>query len=411
MRRQAANIAAVAAALLLALALLEAALRLWPGLIAEAVLANFEQPLQRELAARLDLPLKQARRCLAPAERSDHGPELCLIAPDMRFRMPLDPPDLAAGAQAVMAHDGKGFCNPPAKAERPRATIVSVGDSFTWCTVLPPEATFTARLESMLGEPTYNLGVPGIGPYEYLEILRRFGLPLAPRLVLFNIYEGNDLRDADRFADELATPSSDVSRERAERRSPGEALIGRSYALNFIAGATEHLVDQWRPQQLDFRYQVDSRQGKVLMNAGQTDRDEVKYARRLRTGEIGLALWDRAFADLAALAGAEGFIAVVSYIPAAYTAHAASVDFVDPSIGPDLAAMSQTQRSYLRQLCAAHHLVFIDLAEPIQAAMPGSELAYFPANLHLTASGHQLIASALAPRLKELLASPPAPAR
>ena len=243
MRRHLANAAALVVAVLSGIAVLEIGLRLWPAAISPAVLANFESPLRREIAAMLDLPLKQARRCISPDERSDHGPELCLIAPNMDYRQPVDPADVAAGAQAVLPHDARGFCNPPAKAERPQATIVSVGDSFTWCTVVPPEATFTALLETVLGATTYNLGVPGVGPYEYLEILRRFGLGLEPRIVLLNIYEGNDLRDAVRFEQQRArdglVAEGQSGGEPAERSSPRKMLLRHSYALNFIAGAIE----------------------------------------------------------------------------------------------------------------------------------------------------------------------------
>ena len=164
------------------------------------------------------------------------------------------------------------------------------------------------------------------------------------------------------------------------------------------------MVDQWRPQKLDFRYEIGVHGDRVLMNGGQADHDEVKYARRLLGGEISLALWDRALEDFATLAAERGFIPVVSYIPAAYTANAATVTFKDPTVGRDLAAMSQAQRAYLRQQCAAHQLTWIDLTEPLQAAMATSDLAYFPYNLHLTPAGHRIVAAALAPKLRELLA-------
>jgi hypothetical protein len=91
--------------------------------------------------------------------------------------------------------------------------------------------------------------VPGVGPYEYLEILRRFGLPLEPRLVLFNIYEGNDLRDAARFAEQLARGASAAqgaqgSSDEAAVGFLGDLLFRHSYALNFIGAAIEHLVKQ-----------------------------------------------------------------------------------------------------------------------------------------------------------------------
>ena len=386
MRKRLANAAAVAAAVLVALAVIEIGLRLWPAAISPAVLANFDRPLQREIAARLDLPLKQARRCIAPEERSDRGPELCLIAPQMQYRQPVDPADLAHGAEAVLPHDARGFCNPSAKAERARAAIVSVGDSFTWCTVVPPEATFTALLEPRLGATTYNLGVPGVGPYEYLEILRRFGLPLEPRIVLLNVYEGNDLRDAVRFAEQRARGAqAGQSRSAAAEREPlRKTLLRHSYALSFVAGSVEHLAQRWRPQDVDFRYEIAVRGGRLAMNGGQADRDEVRTARRLLGGAIALALWERALADFATLAAAHGFVPVVTYIPAAYTAYAATVAFADPAIGRDLAAMSRAQRADLRQRSAAHGLTFLDLTAPVQAAVATSDLAYFPYNLHLT---------------------------
>ena len=410
MKRRLANAATTVVATLLVVAVFEVLLRLWPAIISQAILVNFDRPLRSEIAALLDLPLKQERRCIPPHERSDAGPELCLIAPNTQYRKPVDAPDLAAGAQVVVPHDAQGFCNASEKAARPRAGIVSVGNSFTWCTIVAPAATFTARLETMVAETTYNLGVPGVGPYEYLEILRRFGLALEPRLVLFNIYEGNDLRDAARFAEQLARGGSapqgaQGSSDEAAVGLLGDLLSRHSYAFNFIGGSIEHLAKQWDPARIDFRYRIRTGDGEILMNAGQGDHDEVKYARRLRRGETSPSLWDRALEDFAALAEAHDFIPVVTYIPAAYTAGAATVVFMEPSIGADLAAISRTQRAYLRHVCQAHGLTFIDLTEPLQAAQADSALAYFPYNLHLTPAGHQIVAAALAPIVREQLAT------
>jgi hypothetical protein len=82
---------------------------------------------------------------------------------------------------------------------------------------------------------------------------------------------------------------------------------------------------------------------------------------------------------------------------------------MDPTVGRDLAALSRAQRAYLQQRCAVHQLGWIDLTEPIQAAMATSDLAYFPYNLHLTPAGHMIVAAALAPTLRELLAAEGSP--
>ena len=65
--------------------------------------------------------------------------------------------------------------------------------------------------------------------------------------MLFNIYEGNDLRDAARFAQPLARGGSapegaQGSSEEGAVGSLGDLLSRHSYALNFIGGAIEHLV-------------------------------------------------------------------------------------------------------------------------------------------------------------------------
>ena len=40
-----------------------------------------------------------------------------------------------------------------------------------------------------------NLGKSGYGPFQYLEVLKRFGLKYKPRYALFAFYEGNDILD------------------------------------------------------------------------------------------------------------------------------------------------------------------------------------------------------------------------
>ena len=40
-----------------------------------------------------------------------------------------------------------------------------------------------------------NLGKSGYGPFQYLEVLKRFGVKYKPRYALFAFYEGNDILD------------------------------------------------------------------------------------------------------------------------------------------------------------------------------------------------------------------------
>jgi hypothetical protein len=80
-----------------------------------------------------------------------------------------------------------------------RFRIIAVGDSFAYG-VVPYRHNFLTVLEDKLNErfpaEIYNLGIPGIGPKDYLSVLIHEGLPLQPDLVLLSFFIGNDFRDA-----------------------------------------------------------------------------------------------------------------------------------------------------------------------------------------------------------------------
>ena len=183
------------ASLFIVLASLEIVLRLRPDLISLKVLLAFDRPLRSELVRTRGLTTQDDLNCLPANER--HG-KLCLFRPGQLYVMPLSEADRAYGVMAAIQHDAKGSCNPPIKASWERVSIVLLGDSMTWCSGVDPDQAFTAILGERLGKRTYNLGVHGIGLYEYLEVLRRFGLELEPDMVVMTV-SSNDLRDALRY--------------------------------------------------------------------------------------------------------------------------------------------------------------------------------------------------------------------
>ena len=79
--------------------------------------------------------------------------------------------------------------------------IVALGDSFAFG-VVGYEHNFLTLLETELsariGRPVEvaNLGIPGMQPREYLQILLDDGLALRPDLVLLCLYTGNDFQPA-----------------------------------------------------------------------------------------------------------------------------------------------------------------------------------------------------------------------
>src|SRR6185295_1563006 len=85
---------------------------------------------------------------------------------------------------AVM--DERGFCNEE-PIGNPPYDVITLGGSIAWCHAVAVGETWTSRLARLTGLTTYNLSVQGIGPYEYIQILKQIGLPLRPRIVILNI--------------------------------------------------------------------------------------------------------------------------------------------------------------------------------------------------------------------------------
>jgi hypothetical protein len=83
--------------------------------------------------------------------------------------------------------------------------ILGIGDSFAFG-VVPYAANYLTTLEAALRREgksveVINMGIPGIGPNEYLALLMREGLPLEPDMVLLSFFIGNDFtREQKRIA-------------------------------------------------------------------------------------------------------------------------------------------------------------------------------------------------------------------
>ncbi len=104
-------------------------------------------------------------------------------------------PDAKAGHPDVpftLTTDARGFRNSQTLEQ---ADLVVIGDSFAEGSGVSDQHPWPVLLGQHLGLVTCNLGMSGGNPVTYLDVLSRFGLALKPKVVLYLLYEGNDLRD------------------------------------------------------------------------------------------------------------------------------------------------------------------------------------------------------------------------
>ncbi len=92
--------------------------------------------------------------------------------------------------------DAHGFRNSP---DLKRSDLVFIGDSFVEAGNVPQESTFVQRCSEALGVPGANLGRGFYGPQQELIVLKRFAEAYQPKVVVWCVFEGNDLQDAVRY--------------------------------------------------------------------------------------------------------------------------------------------------------------------------------------------------------------------
>src|SRR5690242_460066 len=276
---------------------LEVALRLYPAAIPLELLKGFDDDLRIEIAQRRGLPTQLAIREL---HRDDGGPPLYIYLPHERFVRDLKDPGKAESA--VM--DERGFCNPEPIGEPPY-DVVSVGGSIAWCHAIDAKETWTSRLGRLTGLSTYNLSVQGIGPYEYLQILKQLGLPLHPRAVIIGIGEGNDTRDVVRYESyrkwQAAETTNGADQTVLRTGNAGGFLARHLYLYALIRAVifadrqhrAEHPLDPdfpGVPAQLDINFHYVGRWGSQVVdfNSDNSGRGQPRYAMALLRGLINL---------------------------------------------------------------------------------------------------------------------------
>jgi hypothetical protein len=394
---------------------LEVALRIYPAAIPLELLRGFDDDLRIDIAQRRGLPTQLAVR---EVQRDDGGPPLYIYLPHEHFVHDLK----IRGESESAVMDERGFCNPP-PIGNPPYDVVTLGGSIAWCHAVDAKETWTALLARLTGLSTYNISVQGIGPYEYVQLLKRFGLSLHPRMVIMNIGEENDTRDVLNFqlyrqghaADTSGNPSQTVVRT----GNAGGFLARYSYLYGLIRALAAvdrvHRDDRALepafpgvPDQKSINYRYSARWGDqvVELNADNSSRGQPRYAMALVRGLINLDGYRPALEEFARLARENHFIPVVLYTPTMGTTYRKFIVYDDPSLTTVMKESAEKQRQYIAALSSELKLYLVDLTPSFQAAaetLKGNDLLYFPYDSHLSSTGHRTTAETLAQRLPAIL--------
>ena len=401
--------------LIFTFALIEVGLRLFPPVIPLDLLLLFNEQPRTQIATSQGLPTKNLNTIAL--ERDDGGPELRIYKPFTKLTWTIK--ETGDIYRATM--DENGFCNPPQSYNLPKIDLITLGDSFTACHAVPMEQTWTSQLAALTRLPTYNLGRIGIGIHEYLQIFKAFGVQKKPKIVLMNIYQGNDIRDAIYFYEyRLKSSTTEAPTETTVDWLDSDVvtnnwLARHSYSYNLLLSYVIYGRDNFfqpvgsRPESVNFKYSLIFPDGvSVPFNPENVDKDEVRTAKKLARMEIAPAVFEsieRALSEFVGLSKQYNFTPIIVYTPSAYTAYADDVVFADPNLKGLLLSFSHEQRQFLVAQSKKLGFPFIDLTPALQIAAQsnGSDnLLYYQRDLHLTPLGHTVVARVIYENLRAM---------
>ena len=146
--------------------------------------------------------------------------------------------------------NSKGFKDVEFTTEKPTGVyrIIGIGDSFSFG-IVPYPYNYLTLLEEKLNQNNkqielINMGIPGMGPKDYLSLLVNEGLEVQPDMVLLSFYIGNDFMDNQFKAKERQWDKSYVIsfvRSLIKIQTQYEGLVfNPSNSLTYIDNAPTH---------------------------------------------------------------------------------------------------------------------------------------------------------------------------
>ncbi len=278
--------------------------------------------------------------------------------------------------------DEHGFRNPPGVRQ---ADLVFIGDSFTEATGVEEQDTFVVRTAAATRLSAVNLGRSAYGPVHEALVLRKWGMGYRPRVVVWQLFEGNDLGDVRKY------------REWRQGSRPNASFVKRyldNSLLNLLAGAT--VPDDLPPSPEAVRGRIrggDRGQAPFWLHGVYSAGEPRAMPEEMRETERLLAEADRACRK----SGARLLVVTIPMM----------IRVLDPylqypsaearrSLAPEGLDGKDDFAARVRRACARIGCGYLDtLPELRRAAARDSREVYFPGDQHLDVEGHRVVAETI----------------
>lgn len=289
-----------------------------------------------------------------------------------------------------------------------QSDVVVLGDSFIEIGERDAD-TFAKRLERLSGLKTANLGSSWYGPFQFLELLKRYGTQRKPRYAVFSFFEGNDLSDireymqwskgGDYYHFNL-TAKSFLQRYEIALKEAGQ-YIGESFASMVLSlvGRTDQDTGRTRHDVVDLRLgdrNIKVRLGQkinVAETAAIVRSDEWQQLRKIVTEFKTVCLQDSIIPTVM-------FIPSKAHIYAEHSTEQSGDDWLRVR-DEQVAAKANLERAII-QLSEEVNVTFINLSPAFESSAREGNMLYYPFDTHWNSTGREIAARYVARALKEL---------
>jgi hypothetical protein len=281
--------------------------------------------------------------------------------------------------------DRHGFRN---DVDLDAADVAVIGDSFIEAMETPSDQILTTVLGRLTESTVANLGLSAYGPQQQLVVLKRYVLPLRPKVIVWMFYEGNDLHDLDTYDSVMA-----------ELRNGDVGVAPSAHERSFVVGALNgvfRLIRGCQPAPADYfasgmfrAFDGQSVQMHFLLHSNvPSDTWSPKHDSALaRTRDL--------LRQASAVTHREGIAFVVAFIPLGFRVYKDVVQCTESRCAEsDLNDLPKRLGRAIGEISGT--IRYIDLTPSLAAAARRGRLVYLPDDTHWSAEGHQVAAEALA---------------
>jgi hypothetical protein len=277
-------------------------------------------------------------------------------------------------------YDSRGFRN---ETDITTAPLVILGDSFVEAGLVPAEELLSSRLARQLGADVANLGQSGYSPQQELLVLKRFGLPLRPKVVFWLFFEGNDLLDVARYERLMESWASGP---------PAVPFLDRSFSKNILL-ALARLTEP--------RLRVDSenarrRRGHFTLARDDAERNMyfVYTAAPLAEEELdSLRKAQDILRDASRRCDEAGARLVLVFVPTKFRVYGAHCRFEPDALPREWHDNDLPQR--LETWARSEQIPYLDLTGPLRRKAAEGELVFFTDDGHWNGLGNHVATDAI----------------